>query len=202
MAQHCIDPVTRETLDEPVLASDGETYSRRCLELAMAADGWKRSPVTREVLRTLAYPNVFARRVLGCGSVTEDRTPVQIYDVSTYSPPASGRNVTWSLPAHLGAADTMVRRRFGIHDGAFTVTATLLRDEAGNDWLMHPPCAAEMRHDILALARVVGATRLVSNPWCLTWAVLNTGVTVEAQWVAARRQAAADGGGGGYASPV
>ena len=98
--------------------------------------------------------------------------------------------------------DTMVRRRFGIHDGAFTVTATLLRDEAGNDWLMHPPCAAEMRHDILALARVVGATRLVSNPWCLTWAVLNTGVTVEAQWVAARRQAAADGGGGGYASPV
>jgi len=197
MAEHCIDPVSGEVLDEPVLASDGETYSRRSIELAMIADGWKRSPITREVLRHVVYPNAFADRVLqhGMGNSTRSQneaattpTCLQIYNPSTCTTPASGRNVTWSLPAHLGAADTMVRRRFGIPDAAFTVTATLLRDEAGNDWLMHPPCAAEMRHDILALAKLVGATRMVGNPWCLTWAVFHTGVTVEAQWILARHE--------------
>lgn len=186
MAHQCVDPVTGETLEEPVLASDGETYSKRSIELAMAADGWKRSPVTREVLRNIVYANAVAKRVLQHPSDVVPTKPIQIYDPGACAVPASGRNITWSLPAHLGAADTMVRRRFGLPDAAFTVTATLLRDEAGNDWLMHPPCAAEMRHDILALAKLVGAARMVGNPWCLTWAVLNTGITVEAQWISAR----------------
>jgi len=34
----------------------------------------------------------------------------------------------------------------------------------------------------------VGATRMVGNPWCLTWAVFHTGVTVEAQWILARHE--------------
>jgi hypothetical protein len=76
-----------------------------------------------------------------------------------------------------------VRRRFGIRDAPFTVTATLLRDGAGNDWLMHPPAIQGMREDVLALAKVLGASRLVCNPWCLTWAVLDSGETVESRWI-------------------
>ena len=190
MSALCADPVSGDVLDDPVLASDGETYSRESLCAAMAADVWKRSPVTGEVLRHLAYVTVFVRRVLGDGSSTiqptgvqPQPTPVQLYDPKIHEAPPTGRRVSWALPLCLSPADTLVRRRFGIADAPFTVTATLFRDGSGNDWLMHPPAVHEMRDDVLALAKLLGATRLVCNPWCLTWAVLDTGETVESRWI-------------------
>lgn len=179
----CVDPVTGEQLEDAYLASDGETYSRTSLETCITCDVWKRSPVTREVLREYAYPNLFVDRVLNVSRFGVSLLPLKLYTFAETALPTSGRQITWSLSGYLNAADTMVRRRFGIADGPFTVTATLLRDDAGNDWLMHPPCIEDMRNDVLALAKLVGAYRMVCNPWCLTWAVLHTGSTIETCWL-------------------
>jgi hypothetical protein len=195
MASLVVDPVSGETFQagDAYLASDGETYAEATLLAAMAADPWKRSPVTREVLRDVAFRNVFVDRVLGVLPTPDatpaltlyDRTAASVTSVSSCLPPRS-RRVTWELSACLCARETLVRRKFGVPDAACTVTAIVLRDGAGNDWLMHPPCVAEMRQDVLDLAKTLGVHRMVLNPWCLTWATLGNGVTVEAQWIMSR----------------
>lgn len=185
----CIDPVTKDTLDDPFLASDGETYSRDTLLQCVRTDPWHRSPVTYEVLRGAAYRNVFIATLLGASVTTPDT--LHLFDDEDAAAASAalpdGRTITWTVPALLPARDTMVRRRFGLPDEAFTVTAVVRRDSGNLDWLMYPPAAQEMWADIVALASVVGADKATANPWCLTFARLQTGRTVEAQWLLARR---------------
>ncbi len=180
----CIDPVTKEPFEDPYLASDGETYSKATLQQCMAADPWHRSPVTYEVLRPAAYRNVFMATLLGEDACSPDT--LQLYDAAAAPPPEEARTVTWRLPARLSAQGTLVRRRFGLPDAPFAVTAVVWRGAGDTDWLMHPPAAREMWDDVLALSALVGATKATANPWCLTFAQLDNGRTVEAQWLSAR----------------
>jgi hypothetical protein len=99
------------------------------------------------------------------------------------------------MPGLLSAEETFVRRRFGLPDTAFELHAVITRDVAGMDWLMFPPCAEDMRGDILALAKAVGATKAVQNPWCLSGAVVRGAFapsrelqkTVEEWWILAKK---------------
>jgi hypothetical protein len=206
---HLVDPVTKEVLVHPYLASDGETYSKDTLVQAMAADPWHRSPVTYEVLRPVAYPNLFARALLGgddgAGDAGDagDRAILFLYDPKMDVARARGdqphaRTVTWTMPRLLPAEDTLIRRRFHLPDAGFQLQAVITRDAAGLDWLMYPPCALDMRDDVLALAKSVGAAKSVQNPWCLSGAlVVVVGAeddvptqtrTVEDWWVSSQKR--------------
>lgn len=179
------DPITHTRLVQPVLASDGITYSARALQSAMASDPWRRSPVTREVLRRDAYVNLFAYEML-LEPVPAVVDTVQLWQDSdgddATSLPSDGRQITWGLASRLNATDTLTRRKWSLPDNA-TVSGVIQRDAAGLDWLMHPPAAAEMRADILDLARLFGVSFAVRNPWCLTTATVMPGnQTVEQMW--------------------
>ena len=171
------DPITKEVLVDPYLASDGETYSRTSLVKAMAADPWHRSPVTYEVLRRVAYYNAFVGEVLGGGGSTDCCPKVlALYPEARVAPTRPGsREVVVRMPELLSAEDTMVRRRVGLPDAAFEVRTIMVRDGAGTDWLMYPPCAADMREDVLAFAKVVGMHKVVQNPWCIGGAEVTVG---------------------------
>jgi hypothetical protein len=187
-------PITLDVLENPVLASDGETYSEAALVQAMQADPWHRSPVTGEVLRRVAYPNTFvAALLIGQNTNLDCKVPTSGVELfAARSLPPDGRLVTWTVPALLSAKDTLVRRKFGLPDEAFSVTAAIKRDSStGLDWLMHPPAYAQARADILDLARLLGVQHSVQNPWCLTLAKLDTGKTVEDIWTAAHYKAPA-----------
>lgn len=190
------DPVTKEILCDPYLASDGETYSRDTLLKAMAADPWHRSPVTYEVLRPYAFPNKFVADILQAlyGSVhtcpNTGGLGLQLYEPCAGAIPGA-RNITWHMPKLLSAEDTIVRRRFGLPDTGFELHAIVHRDVAGMDWLMFPPCAVDMRADVLALAKAVGASKMVQNPWCLSGALVRVDSSshqkqVEEWWIAAK----------------
>lgn len=157
------DPITLAPFDDPVLASDGYTYSFASLQHAMAADAWHRSPVTYEVLRPEAYPNPLVAQLLGVAA--PEGKPRSLYSAHPSTPQDSARTITWCAPLLLSAPETMVRRRFGLPDAPFAVTAQLTRDAAGKDWLMYPPVVAEAEADTVALAKLLGVH--AANPWCL-----------------------------------
>ena len=187
------DAVTGDVLDDPYLASDGETYSRATLIAAMAFDPWHLSPVTREVLRDVAFRNCLVGDLLaGAASGTTGPASLTLYDRKAAPAWTDGWEVTWKAPPRMSATHTLIRRRFALPDGEWALTAVVRNDAGGLQWLMHPPAADTMRADILDLASVVGVHKTVCNPWCLTWAVLSTGRTVEEQWVFARTTDDAD----------
>lgn len=185
----CVDPISKEDLEEPYLASDGETYSLQSLRLAMEADPWHRSPVTYEVLRDVAYLNTL---VAAYDEQDVSHLPgcVTLYERGASDRSTHGRQVTWHMPELVSASETLVRRKFMAVDAAFSVTATVTRTAGNVDWLMHPPAFAEARKDILDLAAVLGVNKAVANPWCLTWATVTYGgttTTVEDAWIHAQQ---------------
>jgi len=51
------DPITMEPMKDPVVASDGHTYDFTSLVKWMERDPFRRSPITKEVLRAQVYVN-------------------------------------------------------------------------------------------------------------------------------------------------
>ena len=54
-------PISQDLFEDPVVASDGHTYSRACIERWMNC-GQRSSPVTRERLEITVYPNRLAAK--------------------------------------------------------------------------------------------------------------------------------------------
>lgn len=178
------DPISKEVLEEPYLASDGETYSRTTLLAAMAADPLHRSPVTGEVLRPLAYRNIPVEEFLGGSGRPRDLVLYQVRD-HALTLAQSHRALVFLLPEVLPADDIILRRKWGLPDMALEVRAAYRRDQAGNKWLLYPPCVQEARADTLQLLVMVGGGGVFANPWCFTGADIRwrTGsVTVEDAW--------------------
>jgi hypothetical protein len=162
-----LDPITKEPLVEPVLASDGETYSLETLLAAMKADPWHRSPMTYEVLRPEAFPNTFVAKYMGQDPLPPGAVTLFPPHTDANSRTAHARVLGIQMPQLVGVEDTLARRGMGLPDAAYAIQAVVTRDAAGLDWLMYPPCPAEMRCACLRLARSTGLDKLVQNPWCL-----------------------------------
>lgn len=179
------DHLSLDTLRNPVLASDGETYSKDMLLAAMAADPWHRSPVTGEVLRAHAFRNRAIEALLGEPPERDDGVVV-LYDRDA-APPDDAFVWTYHVPRVLKADDTLLRRAWGIPDEAFSVSFTVRQLPRHTYALMHPPCAEEMRADALRMAALLGVDKQVVNPGSLTTGVVSTtGRTLEEHWMAAR----------------
>lgn len=133
------DPITLDVLVQPVLASDGHTYSENSLRAAMAADPWHRSPVTGEVLRPLAYPNCIIAQAMG-GPQLQPAVPVTLFtDVcATLLPPHHVVSVT--LPRLLDVKGTATRRALGLPDAELVVTLHMVQGRA-----MVPPGIPALR---------------------------------------------------------
>ena len=176
------DPVSHTVLEEPYLASDGITYSKETLEAAMAADPWHRSPVTGEVLRCRCYHNRLIQQLLG-GS--KNKLPcMNLYDAKNDPLPENGGTITWVLPSLCSPRIAAFKMKWGLEDEGIDVvplalTARVLRDAGGMDWLMHAPPPEELWDDMLEVAKVFNVHRAVPNPWCLSSAILGSD-TVEA----------------------
>ena len=173
------DPISKTELEDPYLASDGITYSRHTLEAAMKADPWHRSPVTGEVLRSLCYRNNLIQQLMileATPSAQLPRTQLQIYDPASNPLPENGGEITWVLPSLCAPKVAELKMKWRLDEMYATtplvLTARVLRDATGMDWLMHPPPPEEMWDDILELARVFNVHKAVPNPWCLTSARL------------------------------
>jgi len=177
-----LDPITLEPYARPILASDGETYSLDALLEAMRADPWHRSPVTGEVLRQWAFPN---QLVAGFTACEPCMAPEMLFADDHL--PDDGRELSWTLPVLVSAAEAVVRRLWRLPVASVRLTARVRRDHNGSDWLMHPPCALDMKEDALELGRALGIHRAVQNPWCLAGAELQLpgkrAEDLEAWWV-------------------
>ena len=175
-----LDPISCEVLNMPVLASDGYTYNVSTLQQVVAADVWRRSPITMEVLRPWAYPNAIVSHRLGCPVV---ENPVLLFPESCGTViPKDGRLAVLGLPPELSCEEDIIRHSLYLPREPVLLTVILRRDgPSRQDVLMHPPCADSMRDRTLALAQLFGVNKLVNNPWCLTTAVLdvNGSVSVE-----------------------
>jgi len=65
-----ICPITLEIMNDPVVASDGNSYDRTAIEAWLLVDN--RSPLTRETLTTILYPNTDLRRQINEWKVREE----------------------------------------------------------------------------------------------------------------------------------
>lgn len=179
------DPITKELLRNPVLASDGETYSLESLQQAMAADPWHRSPMDpRITLRPQVFPNAVVRGLIP--THPESDKGLTLYDDRKLPPDA--RILSLDIPLRgMDAKTAMALRRFGLRTSVRVVMG-LRRDEpTGQDWLVHPPCFVECAEDVLELARALGIHRLVANPECLGGARLPAmDTTIEQRWLYVR----------------
>jgi len=174
------DPVTTHTvLEEPYLASDGITYSKDTLLAIVKADPWHRSPVTGEVLRHHAFPNNLIQQLLG--GDWEAMPRIALYDHDPL--PENGGTITWVLPSLCTPRIAAFKMKWGLEDvcgdAPLALTARVLRDAGGMDWLMHAPPPEELWDDVIDFAKVFNVHRAVSNPWCLSTATLSAGGTVE-----------------------
>jgi hypothetical protein len=71
------DPITREPLADPVVAGDGYTYNRACIQTHMQ-DAPRASPVTGEPLPTnMLFPNLLVKSILArLAAETQQPDPV------------------------------------------------------------------------------------------------------------------------------
>lgn len=178
------DPITRLGFEEPVLASDGYTYSWAALFRVVSGDPYHRSPVTQEVLRPVVFANTVAPgwapgqprvRTLwhrGDGTVPADGTLLQIT-----APPTRSTTL---------AAALLACRLDGVPlttPLVFSCTVTL---SGGTAWLMHPPPAETVWDAAAALCVALLGKNAVANPWALGTAPLMVGdraTTIEDQCV-------------------
>ena len=181
------DPVSGTVLEEPYLASDGITYSKETLLAVVRADPWHRSPVTGEVLRPQCFPNHLIQQLLASapkhGCSLAPTLCLTLYDPAHTPLPENGGEITWRLPSLCTPRLAAFKMKWGLDeacaDAPLSLTARVLRDASGLDWLMHAPPPEELWDDVLELAKVFNVHRAVPNPWCLTTATLGS-ETVEA----------------------
>jgi hypothetical protein len=182
------DPISKTKLQDPVLTSDGVTYSKDSILMAMRADEWHRSPVTGEVLRPHAYANTLIKDLLREGNEEDedaDHVTVLWEPCDDAAPlPLNGGVITWTLPELCSSQVAAVKLKWRLDTlpHPLSLTVRVLRDAMGGEWCMHPPPAEEMWDDCLQLARAFNVHLSTLNPWCLTTAVFGHGVTVEQQW--------------------
>ena len=165
-----LDPITAEEFTMPMLASDGYTYNLDTL--LRCEDGWHLSPITGEVLRPWLYPNTLAATHTSLDA--SSMKPYKLYDDEDIMiMPPNGRIVAVGLPVILGVTEVMARRAWNFPIVTIKLTFKMLRKDAEKPFLlMHPPCADSMRADIQLLAKLFGIDEFVTNPWCLTTALL------------------------------
>jgi hypothetical protein len=172
LQQLLIDPITLDTFNTPVLASDGYTYSLQALRNAIETDVWQRSPITREVLRPLVFPNTLVANLLGIDTIT---TSVPVASECTVSSietvPDDGRVQMWTLPTRLSIEDTVHRHALNLPPEPVLLQARMWRDAAGLDWLMHPPCTAQHKDAATVVAKLFGVNKVAVNPWCISTCV-------------------------------
>ena len=173
------DPITLETLECPVLASDGMTYSLTSLQAAMAADPWHRSPITQDVLRPYAYPNAFVAEYMGVDTVPN---AVRLYDDDA-RPPVDARIVTLTLPVGVSAEEALVRAAWKLPIETVTLRAVLRRSELNEWYAMHPPPLIDAQDAFTNLGIVFGLG-FAKNPACITSAVFvfGTGTMTTEAW--------------------
>lgn len=161
-----VDPITKDELVDPVLASDGHTYSAEVLLHAMAVDPLHRSPMTREVLRPLAFPNPPVCAALG----QQVRTTPLVLFTPIRPDDDHARTVAWTVPALDDVDMSLLRRRFGLPDArAFTVTCRV-GVSRGRLVLHGYPASAAAEEAVLDMAAALGVC--ASNPACLAGAAL------------------------------
>jgi hypothetical protein len=205
-----VDPVTREPLARPVVASDGVTYSLETLLAAMRADPYRRSPVTGEVLRPLAFRDRIAEQVVRLGAKPPHHQPkaeaedtaefedtaepnaVVLYDDAPPADDAAVHDV--QLPERFSAALSAVLERVGLDEVGVPIR---LRVVTHKRCIMHPPPVEEAWDACLALCDAVLGPGAVLNPWCMGGArvtapgLARTIATVEDAWRSAWLAAAA-----------
>ena len=111
-------------------------------------------------------------------------TGVDMYNSAADPLPENGGEITWVLPLLCTPKAAELKIKWKLDDAyvntPLTLTARVLRDASGMDWLMHPPPPEELWDDMLELAKVFNVQKAVPNPWCLTSARLGND-TVETQ---------------------
>lgn len=186
-----VDPITHTELEDPYLASDGITYSKRSIQTAMQMDAWHRSPITGEVLRPLCYKNTIIAQLLANTTNLMESTALALYDDDDDEMPENGGRITWTFPKLCTAQMAAFKMKWRLdeeeHDGEISLSVRVLPDASGLLWLMHPPSTEEMWDDCMELAKLLSIHKLVANPWCLTTATVfingHLHGSVESQWL-------------------
>jgi len=98
--------------------------------------------------------------------------------------PDDGRPLLIGLPAVLTCEEEIVR-----HSWFLPAVPIMLSVRLRGTTLMHPPCPDSLAADYIALAKLFGIDKFVSNPSNMTTAVLGFGkhadsTTVEQWWTA------------------
>ncbi len=162
------DPVTLEPFVQPVLASDGHTYSIESLCKAMDADPWHRSPVTGEVLRPKVFSNVVVANMLKvpvAPALTATRLFSDSGELTFAQSSAGGRQWCFSLPRALHADAAAVRVRLRIPaDATVVLRVRVLVDSRGNVTCMHAPCAVNIHDTAKNLLDMFGVRGFISKP--------------------------------------
>jgi hypothetical protein len=190
------DPVTREPLVDPVLASDGHTYSLESLRQVMRHDCFHRSPVTQEVLRRAAFVNCVAVALLSKqnteakGSVTPETSAlvsaeipncVWLWDADNDAACAVGAAGTddaecirLTLPARVKPllAAALCKTGMGCLGGSgVTLQVTAMHDGAsGTKILLHCPPPEQAWDACVELCAATFGKGAFRNPWCIAGA--------------------------------
>ena len=180
------DPVTREPLVDPVLASDGHTYSLESLRQVMRHDCFHRSPVTQEVLRRAAFVNCVAAALLREASNAADTLPdvlperVWLWDDENDDGCADAECIRLTLPARVKPLLAAALCKTGMGclgssgaGGTCTVTlqVTAMHDGAsGTKTLLHCPPPEQAWDACVELCAATFGKGAFRNPWCIAGA--------------------------------
>ena len=196
MTDRLLDAITRRRLRDPVLASDGETYSLAALQTAMHHDPLHRSPVTGEVLRVTAYRNRVISTLLGerpCGAEA-----VALWHSDAPAVPDTVVRCMYHLPARPSADAATFFLTVGLDAevgpdfSGVVVEVWAVRDvgPAALLRLVHPPPPEEFWDTAVELATFVAGPTAFSNPWCFAGASVTVRGramgTLETLWLQAR----------------
>lgn len=163
-------PITREVFVDPVLASDGHTYEYGALKEWVAEKPARTSPLTKEVLRPLVYVNGAARdalRLPRLSGMSGSLGARRLYDAvqgQEFYVQVDGRHA--KTPWVVGLLTAKRWRR-----AALRVRFVAERGTSG--WkALGPPAACPYAAPLVELVSDMGLDTLVTNPDCMTDAVL------------------------------
>jgi hypothetical protein len=181
-----LDPVTGLVLHQPLLASDGVTYSADTIRAAMAADCLHRSPVTGEVLRRWAFPNVIADNLLALyqqpGAARSRQTPGTVFlwpeagDADAEGAPPPGitvHTITVPSPASVEVMACLWDIGVDLTSEAFrgcriALVSSVMIHGSGAAWLVQPPPPEALWDVATRLCRVLAGRSAFANPWCFS----------------------------------
>ena len=183
------DPITQDRLKSPVLASDGVTYSRAALVVAMGHDPLHRSPVTGEVLRPLAIRNTVVEPFVHADDDADDAHEDEVLlwqegqeATATAAPGAAQPSplvlqCTFRLPVQPSPETADVLLRLGLdsvvgRDCSVLAFQMQALPTGASMVLVHPPPPEELWDTCVALAGALHIRATFRNPWCLSGAVV------------------------------